>query len=71
MSQPNPHMLSGIRILDLTRAVIRPLEVLRRVTPGMNQAVTQLGRYLFRANVEGMLAGKEPGFEAKRASAAA
>jgi hypothetical protein len=65
---PNPEWR---HVIHLTRAVIRPLEVLRRVTPGMNQAVTQLGRYLFRANVEGMLAGKEPGFEAKRVSAAA
>jgi hypothetical protein len=65
---PNPEWR---HVIHLTRAVIRPLEVLRRVTPGMNQAVTQLGRYLFRANVEDMLAGKEPGFEARRVSPSA
>lgn len=65
---PNPEWR---HVIHLTRAVITPLEVLRHVTPGMNGAVTRLGRHLFRSYVQEMLAGKEPGFEAKRAGAAA
>lgn len=65
---PNPEWR---HVIHLTRALVVPMEVLRRVTPGMNRVATRLGRKILRMNVEDMLAGKEPGFEAKRASTTA
>ncbi len=64
---PNPHWR---HVIHVTRAIVTPLEVLRKVTPGLNRIATAFGRRAIRANVEEMLGGKEPGFEAKRAAAA-
>jgi hypothetical protein len=64
---PNP---AWRHVIHLTRAMVVPFELTRRVAPGVDDVATRLGRHLLRANVEGMLAGKEPGFVAKRASAA-
>lgn len=64
---PNPEWR---HVIHLTRALVTPLEVLRLVTPGLDDVATRVGRHLLRYNVEDMLAGKDPNFEAKRASAA-
>jgi hypothetical protein len=56
---PNPRWKYS---LYPTRAVVRSMELARRIVPGASRVAQQLGNRLVRADVDRMLAGVEPDF---------